>query len=537
MATILGIHGGVTNRQHDASAALIRDGELVAACEEERFSRMKGGTGALPVKSIKACLREAGISISDVDLVVHPGETYEDMPARIELYFRHYFGKAPKRLRMINHHLAHMASAYYCSPFEKAMILSYDGIGDRLSTVVGVGDHSGIQVLETWSKERSLGIFYLLMTSFLGFRIGEDEYKVMGLAPYGAPGVDLSPIISWTDDSYDIDTSFFERTPAHISAYEPFYNQKLVDHLGPAREPDSPILQRHRDIAFATQHALEESAKALIRGLHQQTQSRNLCLAGGVALNCSANHTLRRTECIDHMFVQPAASDRGLALGCALQGAFEEGEAVRGLNHVYLGPSYSDAEIERALKLAGAAYDTVDDPAAKAAQLIHAGKIVGWWQGRAEFGPRALGNRSILADPRPAHMKDTINARVKFREEFRPFAPAVLEERACEIFEMKEASPFMTEAFPVRREWQSRLEAITHVNGTARVQTVGAEANPLFHRLITRFDALSGVPVVLNTSFNVRGQPIVETVFDALSTFSSTGMDAMVVGRHLLMKG
>jgi len=532
---ILGIHSGVTLNQHDPGAALISNGKLIAACEEERFVRVKSPRGFLPVYSIRACLKEANLKFSDIDLIVHPGETYEDMPARIALYCKHYFGSVPK-IQLINHQRAHMASAFFCSGFDKSMCLSYDAIGDKLSVAFGTGGPDGLNILETRDHTRSLGIFYAIMTSFLGFQISEDEYKVMGLAAYGKPGIDLSSFVSVKDDDYTINTEFFERTPPHMSVYEPFYNQKLIDLLGPPRLSGEKITAKYEDIAYATQKTLEKCATALVTQIHKKTGLDSICLAGGVALNCSANLAISQLPFIKRIFVQPAASDRGLPLGCALEAAFQNGTPVKGLPDVYGGPTYKNADIIEALKIVGADYEEPGDLTTTVAKMLSEGKIIGLWQGRSEYGPRALGNRSIIADARPASMRDEVNARIKFREEFRPFAPSVLEERAPELFEMNAPSPFMTMAFPVREKWKERLGAVTHLNGTARVQTVNKESNPFYYNVINKFNQITGVPAILNTSFNVRGQPIVETPLDALGTFFSTGLDALVLGPYLIVK-
>jgi carbamoyltransferase len=533
---ILGLHGGVTINQHDPAAALIVDGKLIAVCEEERFVRVKTCYGWLPIYAIKACLREAGLKMQDIDLVVHAGETYEDMPPRIKLYLEHYFGHAP-RIQMINHQLAHLASAYFCSGFEQSMCLSYDAYGDRLSTALAVGDRvNGIKVLETRPAEQSLGSFYSLITSYLGFLPDEDEYKVMGLAPYGKIGVQLHEIARPSDDGFYINPGFWDRDPPSKTRFEPWYGKRLVNLLGPARQAGEQLSQRYKDVAFATQKSLEECAISLVSYLHKLTKSDRLCLAGGVALNCSTNGVLQRLPWLKDLFVQPAASDRGLALGCAVQAAFENGERLEKLEHVFYGPTVSSEDVYNALKVSGVAFKELENPSAAGAKLIAEGKIIGWFQGRSEFGPRALGHRSILADPRHSRMKDLVNAKIKFREEFRPFAPAVMEERANELFEMKGPSPFMTLAVPVREAWRDKLQAITHVNNTARVQTVNKTVDPIFHNLIHEMEKLSGVPVVLNTSFNVRGQPIVESPLDALGTFAASGLDAVIMDRFVVAK-
>lgn len=532
---VLGLHGGTHLGEHDPGAAIVRNGAVVAACEEERFLRVKSPIGTMPVLSIAACLRAARLSIRDVDFVAHTGATHPEKPRRIREYLEHYFRHAPP-VRMVHHHAAHLASAFFASGFERAMCLTCDAWGDHVSTALALGTPDGVRVIETHPRENSLGLFYAAVTSYLGFTAGEDEYKVMGLAAYGRPGVDLSTFARSTPDGHDVDVTFLADDYPDRTATEPLYSPRLVELLGPSRSPEEPITQRHRDIAFGAQETLERCLLGLVRRLHVQTGLHDLCMAGGVALNCSANATLARCAEVDRLFVQPAASDRGLALGCALQVAFEEHEPVRPLPDVFLGPTYSDEEIRSALDLGGWDYREVSDPAAEAAQMLAAGEIVGWFQGRSELGPRALGNRSILADPRPAGMKDAVNARIKFREEFRPLAPAVLEERAAELFEVGSPSPFMTVAYRVRPEWAGRIPSVVHVNGTARVQTVDRGRAPLFHRLIEAFAARTGVPAVLNTSFNLRGQPIVETPRDALATFAACGLSGVFLGRFLVLK-
>ena len=533
---ILGIHGGVTINQHDAGAALIRDGELVCFVEEERLLRVKSPRGVLPIESIAACLKEARMSMRDIDLVALPGETYADIAERTQAYLRHHFGFAP-RIQAINHQTAHLASAFFPSDFEQAMCLSYDAYGDRLSVAMGTANREGgVSIMETRQHDNSLGMFYATITSFLGFMPGEDEYKVMGLAPYGKNPVDLTCFARPSQDGYFVDARYIRSSPPPSSVYEQFYSENLIKLLGDPRRKGEPITQQHRDIAAGTQQALEDCAVSLVTYLHKITGLRNLCLAGGVALNCSANRVLARLPFVDRLYVQPAASDRGLALGSALQAAKEAGEKLKPINHVFFGPTQKEGSVIAALELTGLVAEEVSDPANVGAQLLAEGKIVGWFQGRSEFGPRALGHRSILAHPGLAHMKDEINARVKYREEFRPFAPSVLEERASEVFDMTYPSPFMTVAFNVRDGWSQKLPATTHVNNTGRVQTVSKVDNHEYHSLITAFEKLTGVPVVLNTSFNIKGQPIVESPLDALSTFAGTGLDALIIGPHVIRK-
>ncbi|MDO8675132.1 MAG: carbamoyltransferase C-terminal domain-containing protein [Candidatus Omnitrophota bacterium] len=533
---VLGIHCAFSHLNHDPSAALICDGKLIALGEEERFTRIKGARGLLPFFSIRFCLKQAGLKMEDIDLVVSTGETIkEQLDNNVKLFFKHYFGVVPP-IQYINHQFSHLASAFFYSGFDRSMCISYDGRGDDLSGMLAVGSSKGIKVLEKMPIKDSVGLFYCAVTQFLGFRQAQDEYKVMGLASFGKEGEDISSLVRISDDGYSVRQENFGHPFPIRTLDEPIYNENLIRALGTPRRFGEPITDRHRNLAFAVQRSLEECVVRLVKRLHAKTGLDSLCIAGGVGLNCSANRIIHQLPFIKRLFVQPAASDRGLCLGNALVGAYENGEKIELPGHVFFGPSYTNGQLLSALKLTGQDYIELPDPGTKAAEMLAEGKIIGWFQGRSEFGPRALGNRSILADPRSIKMKDEINARIKFREEFRPFAPAVLEERASEVFEMDQPSPYMTVTFTVRPHWVEKLQAVTHVDKTARVQTVSKETNPLFHGLIAAFGRLTGVPVVLNTSFNARGEPIVETPLDALATFSSVGMDALFLGPYLITK-
>jgi carbamoyltransferase len=532
---ILGVHGGTTIHQHDPAAALIIDGKLICCVEEERLLRVKTATGVLPIYSISACLKEAGIDIRDVDLVTLPGETYDDIQERTKEWLIHHFGYAPA-IEAVNHQTAHLASAFYQSGYESAMCLSYDAYGDGISGALGTASsRDGIQVIETLSGDNSLGVFYATMTSFLGFKPGEDEYKVMGLAPYGNPAIDLSFFCRPAEGGYISDASYF-RTRKSATQYEPFYSEKLTAKIGNPRRKGESVTQFHMDVAASTQRALEESAVSLVEHLYKLTGQNSLCLAGGVALNCSLNRILAKLPYIENFFVQPSASDRGLALGCALYAAAQHGDKIEPIKHVFYGPTYDYASIEDAISLSGFTAKKLNDPAATAAELLAEGKIIAWCQGRSEYGPRALGHRSILADPGIPDMKDQINMRVKFREEFRPFAPSVLEEEYQTLYDLAAPSPYMTIACDVKDSWGQKVPATTHINNTARVQTVNKETDPLYHSLIDNFFKRTGRPVVLNTSFNIRGQPIVETPLEAISTYAGTGIDAVIIGPYLLSK-
>lgn len=533
---VLGVHCAFSNMTHEPGAALICDGKIIALGEEERFTRMKGGLGLLPFHSITFCLTQAGLTMKDIDLVVSDGETIKDtLDNNVRLFFKFHFGVVPP-IRYINHQLSHLSAAFFYSGFRKSMCISYDGRGDGLAGVLAIGSSKGIEVVEEIPIQDSLGLFYCAITQFLGFRQAQDEYKVMGLASLGTEGEDISSLVKIFDNGYSVSQQNFGHSFPLKSLDEPLYNENLEKALGVPRRYGEPITDRHKNLAFAAQKSLEKCAVSLVERLHDKTGLDSLCIAGGVGLNCSANRIIYQLPFLKKLFVQPAASDRGLCLGSALLGAFEGGDKIQIPKHVFYGPSYTSEQLLNALNLSGQNYIELLDPSAEAANLLADGKIIGWFQGRSEFGPRALGNRSILADPRFLKMKDEINARIKFREEFRPFAPAVIEERASEFFEMERPSPYMTVTFGVRPQWRDKLQAVTHVDNSARVQTVSKETNPLFHRLIATFGSLTGIPVVLNTSFNARGEPIVETPLDALATFSSVGMDALILGPYLITK-
>ena len=531
---ILGIHGGYTLHQHDAAASLMIEGKLICSVEEERLVRKKHSWGLLPIESIKACLKEANIKMQDVDLVAIPGITYKDNLNRTNEWLKHYWGYAPK-IKFVHHQIAHISSAFYQSGFDDAMCISYDAFGDRLSGAGGTANlKEGIKLVEERSYENSIGVFYKIMTSFLGFK-DMDEYKVMGLAAYGNPKIDLSFICKPTEDGYFSDPSYF-RERKDASGLERHFSQKLIEKLGDPRLNSEPISRYHMDLAASTQQTLERCAISLITHLHKVTKKRKLCIAGGVGLNCSLNGVLSKLSFIDDLFIQPAASDRGLSLGCAFYAAAINGEKIQKPNHVFYGPSYDLRKIEDQIKITGVKYNTVSDPESDAAELLSRGKIIAWHRGRSEYGPRTLGHRSILADPGVKDMKDQINKKVKFREEFRPFAPSVLEEEYKDVYDLKSPSPFMTIACGVKDSWRKKLPATTHVNNTSRVQTVSKEVDSSYHSLIKKFYKITGRPAVLNTSFNIRGQPIVETPLEAISTFAGNGIDVLFIENFKITK-
>jgi len=535
---VLGLHGGVTVNQHEPAAALAVNGRIVALCEEERYLRIKSAYGYLPYYSIRACLDAAGLRFDEIDLVVTPGITYDDFGDRIADYLRHHFGRAPK-LERVHHQMAHLACAFYGSGVDEAICLALDASGDGACGMVGHGSRAGgIRLLQELPTRHSIGIFYTLMTHYLGFGDG-DEYKLMGLAPYGRPTIDLSAVIRPAADGWDLDWSYVREAPPTKSPFEPLYSPLLARLLGqPNRQSGAPITDFHRDLARSTQAQLEICLMSLVDAARARAPGlRNLCYAGGVALNCAANRALFQSSKFDHIYVSPVASDRGLAAGCAYLGAVLCGDTPWQMHNPYLGSCYSADGIRKELDGNCCRFAEVEDPADAAAELLAEGKIIGWHQGRSEAGARALGNRSILAPAGDTKVRDQVNARIKYREEFRPFAPSALLEDAELYFRTGGADfPSMSITVDAVPEAAQRIGAVVHVDGTARLQTVRSSDNELYYRLLRRYKARTGMPVILNTSFNLKGQPIVETPRDALMTFYGCGLDALVLGNFLVRK-
>ena len=569
---------GINAYHADASAVLLKDGGIVAAVEEERLNRVKHAAG-FPALAIQYCLQRAGIQIQDV---AHIGiaqipNAHLINDSTFVLHNRLMFShqgldrlRSVERIRNIKtvladllhvpesdlamafhnleHHVAHMASAFMVSPFQQSAILSIDGFGDFCSTMQGFGSGSQIEKLGSVLFPHSLGLFYTSVSQYLGFEKYGDEGKVMGLAPYGEPAyIDKMLEIAqpadqgtfelnldyFTHHLHGVEMSWDEGTP-HIGQ---IYSDKFCDAFGPPRKPDTEITDHHRNIAASLQTCLEFHLFRILNDLHRRTGSPNLCVAGGVAYNSVANGLIQKNTPFRECFIQPAAGDSGTALGVA----FHIWNTLLGhpreyvMQDVYLGPESSEAEMEQALHSFGASYQRYDDIEERAADLLASGKIVGWFQDRMEFGPRALGNRSILADPRQEEIKDTLNRRIKHRESFRPFAPSVLEEYVDAYFEDAFPSPFMQMVFKVRPEQRAKIPAIRHVDQTGRVQSVSKSVNPKFWRLIDAFRQRTGIPLLLNTSFN-ENEPIVCSPQDALHCFATTKMDALVLGNFLLSR-
>jgi len=550
------------SQMHDSSACLVRDGELLFAVAEERISRVKHDA-RFPALAIRACLDFAKLRADQIDEVCigwqAPSATYRH---DVKLFLtgqwpttylnvlnstRHFasmwhqngganpftrqFGPTKARFRFVDHHLAHAYSAYCYSGFDDSAIVVMDGRGAWEATSIWHGNKGRLEHVLTINWPDSIGHFYAVFTAFLGFVPNADEWKVMGLAPYGKPGVDLTMFLDPSAKPYKVHTMQLIGNGGG-----PYTGWPAA--LGTPREPETEISELHKNIAYAAQDLCEAAMINVVRLALEKTHSRNLCLAGGVALNSKANGKIAAAGIVDNLFVQPAAADDGVALGAALAPFLDGGQQLplRPMRHAYLGPSFDDAAIEAVLKTYKIRYSPLSDPAATAAEFLTKGKILGWYQGRMEFGPRALGNRSIIADPRDPEMNAKVNNAVKFREWWRPFAPSFKKGSAPEYLESAYDSPFMILTAQVRPEKRSVIPSVTHVDGSARPQTVEKEINPLYYRLIDEFGKRTGVPVIMNTSFNLRGEAIVHTPTDALRTFFSSGMDALVLGSFLVEK-
>ena len=590
---------GLSAFYHDSAAALLVNGQVVAAAQEERFTRKKHDSG-FPARAVAYCLDEGGIGLEDLDHIAFYDKPFLKFERLLETYvafaprgFRSFrmampvwlreklfqkdlIGRELKeiagngfdpagRLLFSEHHLSHAASAFYPSPFEEAAVLTMDGVGEWATTSVAHGRGNRLEVLKEIHFPHSLGLLYSAFTYYTGFKVNSGEYKLMGLAPYGEPRyvqrildhlIDLKP-----DGSFRLDQRYFDYCTGLTMT-----NDRFARLFGaPAREPDQWLTPFHMDVAASIQAVTEEAVLRLARAIRRELGLRDLCLAGGVALNCVANGKLLAEGIFDRVWIQPAAGDAGGAVGAALAAHYLNLEQPRrvpngldAMSGAYLGPAFPQAEVEQRLAAEGARFEVLDDDALLAAtvEALAAGKAVGWMQGRMEFGPRALGNRSILADPRSPEMQKTLNLRVKYRESFRPFAPSVLREDVVEWFGLDADSPYMLLVAGIRPERRremtpderalfgidklnvprSDIPAVTHVDYSARIQTVHRETNPRYHALLDRFKQQTGCPVLVNTSFNVRGEPIVCTPEEAFRCFMGTGIEVLVVGNCFLAK-
>ena len=590
---------GISAFYHDSAACLLKDGEIVAAAQEERFTRKKHDQ-SFPNNAIKYCLEQVNISASQIDNVVFYEKPFVKFERLLETYlafaprgFRSFAKAMPlwikdklfqksalinelkatldddinwnERLLFSEHHLSHAASAFYPSPFESAAVLTLDGVGEWTTTSLSVGKGSELKVLKEIHFPHSLGLLYSAFTYYTGFKVNSGEYKIMGLAPYGEPRfADLikEKLISVAEDgSFKLDMSYFN----YATGLTMTNNKFNILFGGLPRSPETELTQREMDLAASIQKVTEEIVIKLAKGISKETGEKNLCLAGGVALNCVVNGILLRKKIFDNIWIQPAAGDAGGALGAALSIWYlhhkkkrKASSALDSMKGAYLGPEFEDLEIESTLKACGAIYKKLEEE--DLIEMVTAAlvdkKAVGWMQGRMEFGPRALGSRSIIADPRSKIMQKQLNIKVKYRESFRPFAPSVLREHVNDWFDHDADSPYMLIVADVQKDKRlamtpdeeqlfgidklnvprSSVPAITHIDYSARIQTVHADTNPKYHALISKFKEKTGCPLVVNTSFNVRGEPIVCSPIDAFKCFMGTELDILAIGNYLLTK-
>jgi len=582
---------GISAYYHDSAACIVRNGEIIAAAQEERFTRKKHDQN-FPSLAIQYCIKEARCSVADLDAVVFYDKPFLKFNRLLETYltyapkgFRSFMIAMPIWLKeklwlsdliseelhydgkvlFTEHHESHAASAFFPSPFERAAIITIDGVGEYTTTSIAIGNGNIVKILSEQHFPHSLGLLYSAFTYFTGFKVNSGEYKVMGLAPYGEPKyvraiydhlIDLRE-----DGSFTMNMDYF-----NYSVGLTMTNDRMSSLFGgPPRKPETKLTQREMDLAASIQVVTEEIMMRIVQHAKKLTGERNLCLAGGVALNCVANGKILRSGVFDSLWIQPAAGDAGGAVGAALTAYYHYYKQPRTVTITdrqmgsYLGTQYSDAEIEKFLKnknITFIAFNDASELCEKVAELLTQEKVVGWFQGRMEFGPRALGNRSILGDARSSEMQKKMNLKIKYRESFRPFAPAVLSEYASEWFDLPCESPYMLLVADIVKEKQrmmtdgerklwgidklnivrSDIPAVTHIDYSARIQTVHRGTNPLFHQLLTKFYEKTGCPVVVNTSFNVRGEPIVESPKDAYTCFMRTDMDFLVMGKFLLVK-
>lgn len=565
---------GLNAYHADSSAALLKDGVLIAAIEEERFRRVKHWAG-FPSEAIRFCLEDAGITLDQIDHIAigrdpkakrlrkvffaatHPGIGIQAIQNRLlnarqvaslaDEFVKHFPGvpasRIESKLHYVEHHRAHLASAFYASPFEEAALLSIDGSGDFTTTMLGIGHGSSMEVMDSIDFPHSIGVFYSAFTQYLGFPHYGDEYKVMGLAPYGKPlYVDkLRQIVKLLDNGlFKLDLSFFKVTRGNVISYgedhipvvDRLYSTKLSSLFGPERKKGEELTQYHKDIAASVQAYTEQIIFHLLQGLHERTRLTSVCIAGGVAQNSVANGKITRNTSFKQVYIPSAGHDAGISMGAALYVHHQVLHQPRlpAIRSAYTGSRFSNEDIALYLQQEGVSYRKFEDEALFeiVSDALIQGGVIGWFNGRAEFGPRALGGRSILADPRREDAKELLNAKVKRRESFRPFAPSILSDQVDAFFEVHDAVPFMEKVFPILAEKQKLIPAVTHVDGTGRLQTVEKEVTPRYYNLINAFYRKTGIPILLNTSFN-ENEPIVNTPAEALDCFRRTNMDMLVL--------
>ena len=537
---ILGINGGFRAGYQDVSAVLIDNGKVIAAIEEERLSRIKHSAGRLPYLSALEVLKIANITINDVDLIAYHGSTWEDeIDVRIRQYFESHFGYCPK-IKRYHHHNCHAAASYYSSGFDEALIISMDNSGDGVSLQIATGKNGKIEVLKRFDRPNSLGLFYSLITQYCGFTKDSDEYKLMGLAAYGNKSkFNFDWLINYQNGELLLNTQYIHTVaPKAPSLHrdEMIFNEAFATKVGVAKRiPAAPIASVHKDMAASAQLHLESLILKIAGHYLNTTGLKKLCTSGGVAINCLMNQRLMNELPVHDLFVQPASTDAGISLGAAWLAAVENGERPVTPADAFLGNEFSNAEIKKVLDICQIDYTETNNPAEAAAELLAQNKVIGWFQGKMEFGPRALGNRSILANPAAPNIQQVVNQKIKFREGFRPFGASVLEEELQENFEGKlPVSPYMTVTYQTKPNKIRDLQGVTHADGTCRIQTVNETQNALFYQLIRHFRQKTGIGVCLNTSFNLNYEPIVCTPQQAIATFYGSGLDALLIGNYII---
>lgn len=560
---------GISAYFHDSSASILKDGKIIAAADEERFTRMKHDV-SFPINAIKFCLEEA--NVLDVDIIAffeNPMEKWKRINSSYAKKIPQYSfykevietwadKKIPSKIIekieeiglsapvvFLNHHLCHAASSYLMSPFEESAILTIDGVGEKYSTTVGYGKGKEFQLKKAIEFPHSVGLLYSTITAFMGFKVNNDEYKIMGMAAYGNADVfydKIKTLITQVNDgSFRLNMDLFD-----FEAGSQMYSRDLEVLFGiRAREKEAPILQEHKDLAAAIQKVTEEVIYKILNNLYEETKCENLCMAGGVALNSLANGKILTKTPFKKIFIQPESGDGGTALGAAtyVYHQVDKNSVREHMTHSYYGPQYSDAEVKHYLdknKIVYQNFETDDILIENISELLINKNIIGWFQGKMEWGPRALGNRSILASPCFDDMKDILNAKVKHREMFRPFAPVVCVDDAQKYFDcdfpIPEPTDFMLMVYPIKKEFYSKIPAVTHVDGSGRLQTIRKKQNPLYYDLIKAFGKKSGIPILINTSFNIRGEPIVCNPHDAYKCIMGTGIDYLVIGRYMIKR-
>lgn len=565
---------GINQTGYISSVAVLKDGKLIAAAAEERFTRKKL-TRMFPHNAFAFCLEKAGISIEDVDYIAlgwnpainiiklqkafsnvekqrYMGEYFYSTPSHLLQHINNRdfayteqnlnFKNKQYKIYHINHHDAHLASSYFASPFKESAVLSADGFGEKETVVFAVGKKNKIERIQTMEFPQSLGMFYSTFTQFLGFKYDSDEWKVMAMASFKDPKNKYYPQVKrlarlLPNGTFELDLNYFEFYNFETT---PLYNQKFIDAFGQPRKPEGELEDRHFEIAAAMQKVAEETIFHCLNWLYEKTKMKNICVSGGFFMNSVVNGKILSNTKFSDVYVSSAPDDSGNCFGAALylynHILGQEKRYVQKSN--YLGPSFSDKEVKNELDKFKLEYRHIEDIETAVAKLLAENKIIAWFQGCMEFGQRALGNRSILADPRDPSMKDRINEAVKYREKFRPFAPSILKEETRDYFDIEEGVevPFMEKVYYIKKDKRSVIPAVCHVDGTGRLQTVSKETNPRYYKLIQEFKKLTGVPVVLNTSFNLKGEPIVLSVKDAIRTFYTSGLDILIVGNYLIEK-